>query len=234
MKPIIGLFPSVDNEGDHSLKALYVEAIEQAGGVPLIIPYLADKSDISYFIEICDGFCFTGGIDIDPARYGEEIDPLCGEISASRDEMELAYMQPILKSQKPVIGICRGAQVINVALGGTLYQDIPSMLGESFPHRQTEALLEYSHGVNIEVGTPLFELLKTERIRANSFHHQSVKALGDGLRVMARADDGIIEAFYLEGHPYLMAYQWHPERLCARDRSAALIFESFIEAAKKQ
>jgi putative glutamine amidotransferase len=139
----------------------------------------------------------------------------------------------VLASKKPILGICRGAQMINVALGGTLYQDIATQLQTELSHRQTEGKFEHSHAVNILQGTPLFALLHQERIPANSFHHQAVKALGEGLAVMARADDGVVEALYHTVHPYLRLYQWHPERLCKTDSAALSVFADFVASCRK-
>lgn len=134
------------------------------------------------------------------------------------------------------MAICRGAQLVNVALGGTLYQDIPTEIISNIPHRQTEPKDSHSHEICVFENTPLRNLVMSERIKVNSFHHQALKLLGNGLSVMATADDGVIEAVYSTEHPYLLAYQWHPERLFDADNLNRVLFTDFIDACevKKQ
>ena len=131
---------------------------------------------------------------------------------------------------KPLLGICRGAQLINVALGGSLYQDIPSEYKTEIAHRQGEEKMEYSHSVTVLENTPLAALVGEGELPANSFHHQAAKRLGNGLLPMAYAADGIVEAMYFPAHTYLRAYQWHPERLCERDEKNKALFSEFITA----
>lgn len=230
MRPIIGLLAAVDNDGTTTLFHPYARAIEQSGGVPLLLPYTESADVIARFVAMCDGFLFTGGVDIDPAYYHEAVSETCGEIQPLRDRMELAAFEQAFRTGKPLLGICRGAQLFNVALGGTLYQDIPSECPSGIPHRQTEEKFEFSHDILVRDGTPLSALVGVDRMRGNSFHHQAIKALGSSFRVMAEAEDGMIEAIWLPDHPYLRAYQWHPERICEKDESNRAIFEDFIRA----
>ena len=139
-----------------------------------------------------------------------------------------------IHTEKPLLGICRGAQLINVAFGGTLIQDLPSEAPSNILHRQTEPKNAHSHYVNVTVGSPLHTLIGCERIRVNSFHHQAVKRLGDGLQITARADDGVIEAFCLCEKRFVRAYQWHPERLYHVDENSKLIFREFISACETE
>lgn len=230
MKPVIGVFTTVYNDGMHSIFTEYIESLAAAGGLPLIITYTDDNDSIRQLSELCDGFCFTGGVDIHPSYYGEEMLPECGDVQDKRDSLEMRAFPAVLASGKPILGICRGAQLVNVALGGTLYQDIPSQLGESFPHRQTEARLEHSHYARVLGDTPLAKLLGEGRVQINSFHHQAIKQLGEGLAVMAFADDGVVEAAYGVGEQYIRLYQWHPERLAHSDDGERALFEDFIRA----
>ena len=230
---IIGIPSSINDEKISSLLATYVCAIESAGALPIMLPYINNKALIGSFTELCDGFFFTGGQDISPALYGEPTKSTCDEISPYRDELELEAFTQIYKTKKPILAICRGAQLINAALGGTLYQDIPTETDATFSHRQNEGKFEISHDIVVEKNSPLFSLVKSERIRGNSFHHQAVKRLGNELSVMARSDDGIIEGFYHTSHPYLRAYQWHPERLIEKDDNSKLIFTDFATACVK-
>ena len=232
MKPIIGLLCDVDNEKTTSLFNTYVQAIECAGGIPIMLPYVSSEDTMECYIKLCDGFIFSGGVDVDPAHYGEEKSSHCGEIQKFRDDLELLIFPKIFASNKPILAICRGAQLVNVALGGTLYQDIPSEYKTDILHRQTEGKNEFSHDVLLEKGTPVYELMGAGCIRGNSFHHQAIKALGRGLLPMAYANDGIIEAVYHADHPYLRAYQWHPERLCHHDEYNKRIFDDFMAVCK--
>ena len=231
--PIIGIIASAKDVADVTAPAPYVAAIEAAGGVPVILPCGADFDIYGRFVDLCDGFMFTGGCDIHPARYGEDILPECGNIQDHRDVIELAFFEKAIKTDKPIIAICRGIQLVNVALGGTLYQDIPSQIHTTLTHSQTEGRFEPSHSVTVVENTPLAAMTGGKgRMVANSFHHQAIKDLGRGLEVMARADDGIIEAVYMPDKPYVRAYQWHPERLQAIDADNLTIFAEFVRACQ--
>lgn len=234
MPPIIGHLAAVDNEATTSIFHSYVHAIQVSGGVPLLLPYTESEAVIRRFVVLCDGLFFTGGMDIAPARYGEEASERCDETQPLRDALEFAVLREVLPTGKPLLGICRGAQLLNVALGGTLYQDLPSERPSTIAHRQTEGKFDFSHDIIVSPDTPLHRLLGASRIRGNSFHHQAVKAPGHGLRVMAEAEDGTIEGFWSVDHPYLRAYQWHPERLYDKDENSRALFSDFISACKKE
>ena len=234
MKPIIGILAEVDDSLYCGVKNTYVSAIEDSGGLPMLIPYVKESEAISDSVSLCDGLFFTGGVDVDPVYYGETPCKELGPIQKHRDELEFRTFDEAIKTNLPILGICRGVQLINCALGGALYQDIPTEYETKILHRQAEGELEPSHSVNILEGTPLASLIGGEKMVANSFHHQAIKRLGAGLRVMARADDGMIEAVYLDGESYLRGYQWHPERLYQRDENNKKIFEDFISAARKR
>ena len=233
MTPIIGLTATIDDEKRTAILSTYAEAINNAGGLAILLPYTDDESVLTKYVEIADGFLFTGGVDVDPVIYGEQIIPECGKIEKYRDEFELKLLPLVLKAKKPSMYICRGAQVINVALGGTLYQDINSQYKTDIAHRQSEPKTSPSHDVNVITETPLYELVGKTRMTANSFHHQAIKDVAEGLAVMAKSDDGIIEAVWGTGDTYIRAYQWHPERLSAISDDNKILFEDFINAAKK-
>ena len=233
MQPIIGMLVTVDNEGTVNAMRPYADAILQSGGVPVILPYTTEDAVIARYVALCDGFCFTGGVDVAPAHYGEQASPACGEIHPLRDELELAVFRAARDTDKPLLGICRGAQLFNVALGGTLIQDLPSERPSPIAHRQIEEKFSPSHEVCVLPDTPLHALTGAQRMTANSFHHQAVKQLGNGLLPMAYADDGVIEGFYHATARYLRAYQWHPERLCATNAQNRIIFKDFIQHCNK-
>lgn len=232
MRPIIGVLAEVDDECSTKVKSPYIRAMEACGATPILLPYVDDGEVVARFAELCDGFFFTGGADIDPKRYGEEARENIGNIRPYRDQFEFHIFQKVIKTAKPILAVCRGAQLVNVALGGTLYQDIPSEVHTPISHKQSEPKNAPSHEVQILADTPLHALVGAERMQANSFHHQAIKALGKGLEIMAVAQDGIIEAVYALGERYIRAYQWHPERLFEIDTQNRLIFEDFICACK--
>ena len=234
MAPIICLTPSVNAELDTTVNATYVHALVQAGALPYPLPLLQDDALLQRVVDLCDGFVFSGGGDVNPHRYGEEIKPTCGSITEPRDELELRLFEKAYAAGKPIIGICRGAQLVNVALGGTLHQDIPSEIETTIAHRQAEPKFAMSHEVRILADTPLHTLSGgVARIRVNSFHHQSIKDAAPGLCPMAYADDGVLEAAYLDGASYLRVYQWHPERLVDICPHSRAIFDEFIAACRK-
>ena len=230
MHPIIGILGEVDETLYSAIKNSYITSIESSGGIPILLPYVSNDETIADFIKICDGFLFTGGADIAPSRYNTEKKTTCGKIQYNRDELEFKVFNQVIKTQKPLMAICRGAQLVNVALGGTLYQDIPSELQTDIDHVQTNTVTSPSHSVNVQCTSPLMELVNTDKITANSFHHQAIKTLGHGLSVMATADDGVIEGIYLNEKRYLRAYQWHPERLYNTDEYNKRLFFDFIES----
>ena len=229
---IIGILGAVDDEVVTTLQNTYTKAIEESGGAPLLLPYVEKDESIEAFVDICDGFLFTGGADVDPHRYGEEVKPTCHAVQKYRDDIEFRAFKKIYETKKPVMAICRGAQFINAALGGTLYQDIPTEIPSEIPHVQSEPKDSSSHEICVFADTPLRALAAGERAKVNSFHHQALKKLGTGLSVMATADDGIVEAVYSTEHPYLRAYQWHPERLFDADELNRAVFTDFIGACK--
>lgn len=234
MLPRIGLTAAVDGERATTLFHHYSYAIEMAGGLPLCLPYVEREEALDAFVAEMDGIFFTGGMDLCPALYGEEKRPACGENQPERDKVELALLRRAIAAKKPILAICRGHQLVNAFFGGTLYQDLPTEYGTAIAHRQSEGILEPSHDILVTAGTPLFDLVGSERITGNSFHHQAVKNLGEGLMPMAYAADGTLEAFYATAYPYLRAYQWHPERLYDRDGINRRIFADFIAAASKE
>ena len=230
MIPVIGISAEVDNEKDIKLKNTYVHAIEASGGIPMVLPYTQDIKMMERFTDLCDGFLFTGGDDIAPERYGEQIKDTCGEIQYYRDDFEFNMLGQVMKASKPVLAICRGAQLVNVALGGTLYQDIPSEKPSEVLHKQEDFGSTPAHSVKLIADTPLLALVKQESIQVNSLHHQAIKTLGEGLEIMAVADDGIVEAIYLPRYQYLWAFQWHPERMADRRE----FFSDFLAWVKKE
>lgn len=232
MIPKIGLIANIEHDLRLNVHGAYGRSIEMSGGVPLLLPYVEDEKIIDAFIDLCDGLLFTGGADVEPEYYGEIKKETCGETEPSRDKLEFAVLKKAMEKDKPILGICRGLQVFNVAMGGTLYQDLPGEHKTEISHVQTEGEYETSHTVYVEKGSPLENVVGKSEITANSFHHQAIKDLADGLTVIAKAADGIIEGVYAPDKRYLFAYQWHPERLYRFEDNKAL-FDDFIKNCKR-
>ena len=184
-------------------------------------------------VNICDGLLFTGGQDVSPELYHEK--PLEGlvESCSKRDAMEGIVLEKALAADKAVLGICRGIQYINVFLGGTLYQDLPSQHPSETEHHQTSPYDRPVHKVRIMEGSPLFSCLKVHRLDVNSYHHQAVKELAPGLEVMAVSTDDLIEAVFLPGKRFFWAVQWHPEYSYRTDENSRKIFRAFTQAIEK-
>ena len=179
--------------------------------------------------ELCDGLLLTGGQDIDPKLYGEQPIPACGKPCHTRDALEDALLSMALSTEKPVLGICRGIQLMNVALGGTLWQDIPSQVQGAAGH-ETGASGATHHPVRVRVGSPLWNLIEKNTIDVVSYHHQGVRELAPGLQPMALSPDGLVEALWHPDQRFLWAVQWHPEFAWKVSPEARAIFRAFVEA----
>lgn len=208
----------------------YVNGIIAAGGLPITLPLTSDRAMLAQVAALCDGFLFTGGHDVSPSLYGkrEKFDNLA--CCPARDEMELTLLHIALEADKPLLGICRGIQFLNAALGGTLYQDIPREFNSPLEHHQTPPYDVPIHNVSLETDSPLFALLQEETISVNSYHHQAVKELAPLLKVMAYAEDGLIEAVYLPDKTFIWAVQWHPEFSYQTDSRSRNILEAFVKS----
>lgn len=230
--PEIGIVPLIDIGRDsYWMLPGYMEGLLEAGGLPVMLPLTADEDAIAQLAERYDGFLFTGGQDVTPALYGEEALPVCGERCPQRDAMERLLFRAAAERDKPILGICRGLQFINVMLGGTLYQDLPAQRPSEVNHRQAPPYDSPSHKVELPDGSPLQMLLGTGSITVNSCHHQGVKDLAPALRPMAFAPDGLAEAVFHPGRRFLWAVQWHPEFSRLVDENSRRIFRRFVEAA---
>ena len=234
-KPVIGLTGSFKTESEnpqHFLNESYFHAIRHFGGIPLLIPVLAEQSELEYLANQLDGLLLTGGNDLDPIRFGE---PLLNDtvvIAAERDQGEYALLDLVMKKGIPVLGICRGIQVMNVYCGGTLYQDIPTQIPTPIHHRMEKPNHRTCHSCLIDPDTPLHTLTGRDEIGVNSHHHQAVKDLAPNLACMGRSEDGIIEAVFDPHKPFFWGVQWHPERIWDIEEGSARIFEAFITACK--
>lgn len=231
-KPIIGIFGSNDNGGAY-LRSHYYKALLQFDCIPLLIFTGQPKENIKYLTELADGFMFAGGVDVDPALYGEKKINDTVTIDAERDVSEGLALPIVLETKKPIFAICRGIQICNTVLGGTLYQDIPTQIPSDIAHRQSESGEKDTHFVKIDTSSRLFEIIGEERIMTNSFHHQAIKTLASRFVPTAWADDGIIEAAEDPTHPFFIAVQWHPEYTATMTEPSRRLFQSFVDACKK-
>ncbi len=231
MKPLIGVIPLWDEEKD-SIWMLpgYMDGIRDAGGIPVILPFTADKAELAQLADVCSGFLFTGGQDVSPEIYGETPLNDTVECCRKRDDMEAALLKEAIEKNKPVLGICRGIQFINAFLGGSLYQDIPVQHPSAVNHHQQVPHDVPTHEVKVLTNTPLYDCLQTEKLSVNSYHHQAVKEAADRLEVMAVSEDGLVEGLYMPGHRFLWALQWHPEFSWKTDKNSRKIFQAFVEA----
>jgi putative glutamine amidotransferase len=231
-KPMIGVLPLYDEEKEsYWMLPGYMKGIEDAGGIPVMLPLTADEDIIRILAITFDGFLFTGGQDVNPELYGEGKMEVCGEPCHERDLMEAALFKHAVELDKPLLGICRGLQLFNVMLGGTLYQDIPSQLIDStIQHTQGSPYSEPVHDVYIAQDSLLYQLLGTESLKVNSLHHQGIKDLSEQLVPAARAEDGLIEAVVMPNKKFTVAVQWHPEFNYQIDDFNFKLFLEFINA----
>lgn len=228
-KPVIGITPLwVKEKGYIYMQPGYIDGIRREGGLPLVLTF---TDDIDSLMDICDGFLFTGGPDINPELYGEPVRPGCEALCDPRDRFELPLMERCLEADKPLLGICRGMQLLNTVLGGTLCQDLPAEQPSPVVHKMEAPYDRVVHDVNILENTPLHKLLGVSSIGVNSSHHQAVNCLSTDLQVMARATDGIVESVWMPSRPMVWATQWHPERLYHQDDASRRIFAALIAAS---
>lgn len=234
-KPLIALIPLVD-QGRDSLWMLpgYPDGIAAAGGIGVMLPLLEKAEDIRQIAHQFDGFLFTGGHDVSPERYGEEIIDLCGALCPERDKMEWQLLEMALELDKPVLGICRGLQLMNAALGGTLYQDIPTQFPSDVCHSMTAPYGRVVHTVTICPDSPFAAWGIPDTIGVNSYHHQGIAQLSKCMRPMAMAPDGLVEAAWIPGLRFACAVQWHPEFFPREHGVSSLIFRKFVDSCREK
>ncbi len=214
----------------------YVEGVAEAGGVPVVLPPVASGRATERLLDGLDGLLLSGGSDLHPEYYGERPLPELGPTIPERDEFEMALLESALRRGMPVFGICRGMQVLNVALGGTLYQDLPSQLGrEEIKHRQETPKWQPTHEVEIREGTRVAGIAGDARLKVNSYHHQAIKDLADGLVVSARSSDGVVEAVEYRdlSERWILGVQWHAEAMREAAPGQRAFFEAHVAAAER-
>jgi putative glutamine amidotransferase len=217
----------------NSLPEAYLQAVSQAGGTPVMIPLGLGGEQLAQVLRRLDGLVFSGGGDVDPQLYGAESIPELEGVDPDRDRLEVALVEEAIKARLPFLGICRGIQIINVALGGTLYTHIADQLPGALDHELLpgEPRDSLTHAVVVDSNSRLAEILGRDQVQVNSIHHQGVCRLAPGLRATAHAPDGLVEAFEITGHPFGLAVQWHPEWLTAHAPMQAL-FKALVDAAR--
>ncbi|MDQ7793499.1 MAG: gamma-glutamyl-gamma-aminobutyrate hydrolase family protein [bacterium] len=230
---MIGITTGLEaDKGGSLLPRGYSDGVAQAGGNPLLLPVLDDPEVLLEALECLQGLILSGGPDLDPLFYGEEPLPGLGEVQPERDRVELALARRALAADLPVLGICRGCQVLAVAGGGDLFQDLGRQRAGVLKHYQKAPRWYPTHAATVEPASRLAALLKVEGLRVNSFHHQAVRRIPDGFAASAWAPDGVIEALESGSHRLALGVQWHPENLWHREPAAMRLFEGIVEAAR--
>ena len=232
--PVIALTPSWNAEAQRvSVPYTYVAAVLRAGGAPFVIPPSENDSAVCAALDRADGLILTGGDDVDPSVYGEEKLTCCGETTPVRDRLEQTLIRHALKRGIPVLGICRGIQILHAALGGTLYQDIAEQFGTQLKHPRSDIPIGDAHTVRIEKGSLLYSIFNAEECPVNSRHHQGLKSIAPGMRISAWAPNGLPEAIEAEDGRPVLGVQWHPEGLIERLPLQLCLFRWIVQEAQK-
>ena len=235
MKSKIGVVSTLflDNKINRiSVSSDYINAIEKSSGLPIIIPTNSNLENINSYIDLCDGFLFTGGIDINPYFYNKNPHKELGEFNSKLDLFQLSLMENIITSKKPFLAICRGIQILNVACGGNLYQDFSEVPYPTIQHYQKSERYDPIHQININSDSILYNLFG-EKLYVNSFHHQCINQLGNNLKVSALASDNVIEAIELKNYQFGMGVQWHPEMMLIDNDTMLPLFCKLITTSHK-
>lgn len=234
MKPIIGLSPLYDDEKQGLwMRPGYLDVVYACGAIPLVLPFDSDAVDVEQMLSICDGLLMTGGADVNPRLYGEDPLPECGPMQPIRDELEYRLLDYAIEADMPILGVCRGSQILNVFLGGSLYQDLASQFEGSINHAMNPPYEIPCHRVMLEEGEPLQVLLQTDALPVNSIHHQAVKRVAPTLVPLARSMDGVIEGVWMPGKRFVWGVQWHPEWFWNIDARQKCIVQAFVNACKR-
>jgi len=230
-KPIVGITPQIDYEQSrHWIRPGYPAAMIDNGIIPVVFPVTDNREDLKQLLSGLDGVILSGGFDVAPHLYGEETLPCCRTISPERDTQEFILVEELRAANIPTIGICRGIQVINTALGGTLYQDIKEQYGTDVVHGAGPLFEIFRHTVTLTDGTPIREAVGEETISVNSCHHQAIKDLAPCLKTCAVSEDGLVEAVYDPDLDFFMGVQWHPEGSYSIDENSRKVLGMFARA----
>ena len=235
-RPIIGISDTHKDGTNAAVPRSYIDAVLMTGGIPVVIPLMYDDDEIITLINSLDGIIFTGGEDFDPAYYNERPIPQMGTVNAPRDRFDLKLLRLTAERGVPILGICRGVQLINIAFGGTLYQDLQAQYSDkSIRHRQRQSNTEASHAVIVEDYTNFANIVKERMLMVNSAHHQAIKEVAKGFRIAGRSADKIVEVIEkIDDENWILGVQFHPEMRVTRDNAMRLIFQHFMEVAGSQ
>lgn len=235
LRPTIGISCDYDKEKQNSnIHRGYYEAVVEAGGLPILIPNIA-VNHTRAILAVLDGIIFTGGPDVEPAYFKEPAIPGLGYINPIRDELEISLCRQAMEEDIPILAICRGIQLLNIAMGGTIYQDLASQWSQDFLLKHSQSAPDWygSHQVNLLKGSKLAKMLGASRLWVNSFHHQAIKDLAPGFKITARSDDGVVEGIESTSHNFAVGIQWHPEKMWERDGRMLGLFKGLVSAATK-
>ncbi len=236
-RPLIGITSSTSASDSSAknpqdrLNSAYSRAIALAGGIPVILPNLEGDGTINAYLDRLDGLLLSGGADVDPCRFGETVLNESVEIDSTRDAAELPLIRAAVERDVPILAICRGIQSLNIALGGTLYQDIPAQIPSEIEHKQKAPRPEATHTIEVATGSLLAKVAGETSFPANSFHHQALKAVAPGLTIVARAPDEVIEGVENRKARFLLGVQFHPEELVSWSDPARRLFEALVKAS---
>ena len=233
MRPVVGVtLGDGDEPGVHAMREDYIRSVEQSGAVPVVLPPVA-PGDAPALLDRLDGILLSGGVDVDPALYGQEPHPRLGRINRRRDEFEIALVREALRRDLPILAICRGHQVLNVATGGTLVQDVASLVEGEVEHDGPGPRWRRAHQVEVTSPSRLREILGQDAVSVNSIHHQAVDRIGEDLVVSARCpEDGVVEGLERPRSRFVVAVQWHPESFWSRPDSFQRLFDAHAEACR--
>ena len=231
---VIGLTPQGDGNKGYSMSPDFIRALTSLGAIAITLPSVTDDDGLLRdVLSLCDGIIFTGGPDVRPSLFGEEIIPSCGAINDERDAFEIKLYKMAIEADKSILGICRGVQVMNIAEGGNIYQDIYSQSGTSLVHHTLDSQRAF-HSVTVTDERVLEKIgFSQKSFIVNSYHHQSVKDLADGYVAAAYSPDGLIEAIYMPERRFVAGVQWHPEKRFEGDNDSFCILIDFVESCKK-
>lgn len=240
MRPLIGipchaLIRAETGRPIYAMNRSYVHAVESGGGLPMLIPMMNDITTLTALLSHLDGLLLPGGIDVHPSRYGEEVHPLTEDADLAQDEFEITLATWALKQDIPVLGICRGMQLLNIMLGGTLIQDIDLMYPDNVVHSHRDwPRTHLAHEISVEPGSRMETILGANEVRVNSLHHQAIKEPGKGVRITGRAPDGIPELLEVSGYRFVLAAQGHPEEIYTIVPAFQRLFAAFVEASSSR
>ncbi len=229
--PIIGVTTFVEGNS-YRLPKYYGEAVVDCGGVSVLLVKTLNEDKVKAQVEAIDGLVLAGGNDIDPMYFDEGPHQKLGSIEPGRDEYEMMLIKYALEMNKPILGVCRGSQILNISQGGTMYQDIYSQMDDVYQHNQQAPVQHMSHFIDIDKESKLYEIMGDDNIKINSFHHQANRAPGKGFKVVATSKDGVVEAIESTNHEFVVGVQWHPECTYEVDTHSQKLFQRFVDVAR--